>query len=157
MSQDFTGLAIQDGDEDVQAAAPSTLVRIAGRAATLTGVFTVVLGFQTLANIRLVGIFAVAPFAQLLFGVALAVAGWKLSRGRGWAAIASAVLAALTVLATLGFSITALLGGYVSLMPVFVIFSGVVSAVMAGIGIGECLRGDKARERLAAQGLDMGL
>jgi putative effector of murein hydrolase len=117
----------------------------------------VVLGLQTFVNIRLVGLFAVAPFVQLLFGAGLAVSGWMLSRGRGWAAISSAALGALTVLSTIVFSVTALFGGYVTLMPVFVIISGVAGAIMAGVSIGECLRGDKARERLAAQGLDMGL
>lgn len=154
---DLHGLAINDGDDDVQAAAPSTLVRIAGRVCTAAGVFTVVLGLQTLVNVRLIGVFAVAPFAQLLFGVALAVGGWMLSRGRGWAAIASTVLAALTVLATLAFAVTALVGGYVTFMPVFVIIGGVAGAVMAGLSIGECLRADRARERLQAQGLDLGL
>lgn len=153
----FEGLAISDGDEDVQAAAPSTLVRIAGRVSTLAGVFSIVLGLQSFVNIRLVGFFAIAPFAQILLGLGLAICGWMLSRGRGWAAIGSAALGAVTVLSTIVFSVTALLGGYVTLMPVFVIISGVAGAVMAGVGIGECLRADKARERLAAQGLDMGL
>ncbi len=143
--------------DDADLAAPSLLVRIAGRVVLVAGVFTVLLGVQTLSNLRMVGLWMVVPPLQLLGGAAMAVCGWKLSRARGWAALAALIVSALSAVTTTLWSVVALLNGYVSLLSFMVVVGGVAGAVMAGLTIGECRRADAARARLAEQGLDMGL
>lgn len=147
-----------DAEElDAALASPSLLVRIAGRVALVSGVFTLLLGVQTLSNLRFAGLWAVVPVLQLVCGAGLAVSGWKLSRARGWAAISATALGALTALGTTTWTVMALLAGYVSLLSFMVVLGAVASAVMAGITIGECRRADGARARLEEQGLNLGL
>lgn len=143
--------------DDAELAAPSLLVRVAGRVVLVAGAFTVLLAVQTLSNIRMVGLWSIVAPLQLLFGVGMAVSGWKLSRARGWAAVASLVASALCALCTTAWSVVALINGYVSLLSFMVVVGGVAGAVMAGLTIAECRRADAARARLAEQGLDMGL
>lgn len=123
----------------------------------LLGVFTLLYAVQSLSNLRFFSWHWVMPALLLLVGAASAAVGWKLSRARGWAAIAGFVLAALTALLVGAFTVVALTWGYFSLLSVMVELAALVGGLMAALSIGVCQRTDRARAVLARDGLDLGV
>jgi hypothetical protein len=144
-------------EPDIQAAAPPLVAVIAGRVGLVLGVFTLLLGVQTLSNMRFASWHVVLPILMLPLGAGSAVSGWSLSRGRGWAAIAMTALAPLTGLFVSVWTVLALTWGYFSLLSPMVAFAALVTLLLAALSIGVCRRSDRARAQLLAQGFDLGV
>jgi hypothetical protein len=143
-------------DHDLAALSPFWPKVAAGLVAT-TGLCAVLGSLQTWMTVELFDAWMIAPIVDALLGVAAIAVAARLVSARRWAAIASLVLASLLVLATGVWAVYAL---SVRLFAVFIIVAPVIavpSAVLAGVSLGACDRADKARERLAAQGLELGL
>lgn len=151
----FTPNSAQE-DADISAAAAPLVSILGGRVVVVLGVFTALLGVQSLANLHFFGWHWLLPASMLPGGVAAVVCGWKLSRGRGWAAVASTALAAGVAVLTAGWTVLALTWGYFSLLSPLVGFASVVAGLLSALSIGACLRTDAARARLLADGLDLG-
>jgi hypothetical protein len=149
--------AFTDADADIRAAAPPLVAVLGGRVALVLGVFTVLLGAQSLGNLRFVSWYWLLPLAMLPLGVASVISGWKLSRGRGWAAIAVVALAGFLGLFVSGWTLLALTFGYFSMLSPMVAMAAFVAALLAGLAIGPCRRADAARAKLLSEGLDLGV
>jgi bacteriorhodopsin len=146
-----------EGDADIAAAAAPTTAVIAGRVGLALGVFTLLLGGQSLSNLRFMSWVIAIPILMLPLGLAVLVSGWQLSRARGWAAIACAVLAAVIGFVDLGWTVLALTFGYFSALSFIVGVAAFVVLLLAVLSIGACRRADEARARLLAQGFDLGV
>lgn len=135
---------------------PSLLVKLAGRIVLVAGGLMALMGVQSL-TLWFAGMFAVVPYVQIALGVAVAVMGWMLNRGRGWAAIAGSVCAGVMALFNTLWIVWALSNGYFTLMSLIVIPFAVGGSVLAALAVRPCQRADAARARLAAEGLDLGM
>jgi bacteriorhodopsin len=149
--------AIDPGDADIQAATPPLTAVFAGRVSLALGVFTILLGAQSLSNLRFASWIIVIPIVMLPLGLAALVSGWQLSRARGWAAITCTVLAAFDLFLTMAWTVLALTFGYFSMLSVIVGMSAFLVLLLAVLSIGACQRADQARARLSAQGFDLGV
>jgi len=146
-----------DADADIQAAAPPQVAVLGGRVGLVLGVFTGLLGAQSLSNLRFVSWYWLLPALMLPLAAATIACGWKLSRARGWAAIATTVLAVLVGLLVTVWTVLALTFGYFSLLSPMVALAAFITALLAGLSIGPCRRADEARARLLDAGLDLGV
>jgi len=144
-------------DAEIAAAAPPLTAVVAGRIVLVLGVFSALFGVQSLTNLRFLSWHWVLPLSIVLFGAGALLSGWKLSRGRGWASVASFVLAAVIALVTAVFSVLALSWGYFSLLTLMVELAALVGGLLAALSIGPCQRADRARAALAGQGLELGV
>ena len=144
-------------DAEISAAAPPLVAVVAGRVLLVLGVFTVLYGAQSLTNLRFLSWHWLLPALLVPVGLVSATVGWKLSRARGWAAVAGFVLAALTALLTAAFTLLALTWGYFSLLSVMVGLAAVVGALLSALSIAACQRTDRARAALAEQGFELGV
>lgn len=142
-------------DEDLAACSPSLLVKAAGAACMVTGLFVALQAFQ-LWGFVLVGAVALVPFVMLALGVAAIVLGFYVLRLRGWAAAGSTGLCGLIVLAQSAWVLYALSHGFVSLVAFGVPPLALAATVLCGVAIPPCFRADLARRRLAEDGLSTG-
>ncbi|GMV17685.1 MAG: hypothetical protein HS104_32205 [Polyangiaceae bacterium] len=152
-----TPRASAQADAEISAAAPPLVAVVAGRVVLVLGVFTVLYAVQSLTNLRFLSWHWLLPALLLPLGVASAVVGWKLSRARGWAAVAGFVLCAVTALLTGAFTLLSLSWGYFSLLSLIVGLAAFVGGLLAALSIGACQRADRARAALAEQGFDLGV
>lgn len=144
-------------DAEIAAAAPPLVAVVAGRVVLVLGIFTVLYGVQSLTNLRFLSWHWVLPALLVPLGAASAVVGWKLSRARGWAAVAGFVLSAATALSTGAFTVLALTWGYFSMLSLMVGLAALVGGLLAALSIGACQRADRARAALAEQGFELGV
>lgn len=153
----FHAPPVSDADADIRAAAAPAVAVLAGRIGLALGLFSGLLAAQSLLNLRFVSLVWLLPAALFPLALVTVVAGWKLSRGRGWAAIATTVLAVVLGLLVSVWTLLALTFGYFSLLSPMVALAALVSALLAGLSLGPCRRADEARARLLAAGLDFGV
>jgi Ca2+/Na+ antiporter len=132
-------------------------VKIGGGTLLLLGVLTLVLCLQTALAVRfnVIG----APIVLMMFAIGLAAAllGFYLTRGSGKAAVSGTVLAGVSfflLAAWVGFS---LYNGLLSLLAMALLPLSLLAATFCALSVGWARRADQARERLRAQGLDLGL
>lgn len=149
--------AAPTADVDIQAATPPLVAVLAGRVGLALGVFTALLGAQSLSNLRFVSWHWLVPAAMLPLAVGAGVSGWKLSRARGWAAIATTALSIVIGLWVSGWTVLALTFGYFSMLSPMVALASFLTALLSVLSIGPCRRADAARARLLADGLDLGV
>jgi len=135
---------------------PTVLVKAAGRIVLVAGGLMALMGLQSL-GLRFAGVFVVVPYLQIVLGLAAAVMGWMLNRGRGWAAMAGAFCSVALAFFNIVWIVWALSNGYFTLMSLIVLPFAVVGSVLAALSVAPCKRADAARARLAADGLDLGL
>lgn len=147
----------QSADADLQHAAAPAVAVLAGRVGLALGLFTVLLGLQSLTNLRFASFHWLIPALMLPLGGSVVLAGWKLSRGRGWAAIAVLALASFTALCVASWTLLALTFGYFSMLSPMVLLAAFLTGLLAALAIGPCRRSDEARARLLREGLDLGL
>ncbi|HYQ04687.1 MAG TPA: hypothetical protein VER96_38700 [Polyangiaceae bacterium] len=159
MNQQY-GAAMNSGDTqdaDLQAVTVPSQVKIGGGTLLLWGVLTLVLCLQTALAVRFTAI--TTPIVLLMFALGLSGAwfGFKLTRGSGKAAVSGVVLTGVSFFlfaAWVGFS---LYNGLLSLLAILLLPLSLLAALFCGLSVSWARRADQARERLRAQGLDLGL
>ena len=144
-------------DADLQAITVPSSVKVGGGSLLVLGVLTLVLCLQTSLVVRFNAIST--PIVLLMFAIGLssALLGYYLTRGSGRAAVSGTVLAGVSffLLATwVGFS---LYNGLFSLLAISLLPLSLLAATFSALSISWARRADQARERLRAQGLDLGL
>jgi len=144
-------------DADLQAVTVPSQVKIGGGTLLLWGVLTLVLCLQTALAVRFTAI--TTPIVLLMFALGLSGAwlGFKLTRGSGKAAVSGVVLTGVSfflLAAWVGFS---LYNGLLSLLAISLLPLSLLAALFCGLSVSWARRADQARERLRAQGLDLGL
>jgi hypothetical protein len=151
-----TGVEAEREAADLAAIAPPLLARVAGGALALAGFFTSLLGVQTASIARFHGVWAVAIVVMFALGAATFLAGVKVARLRGWAAVLGTTSAGLTALLGAGWALFSLLSGLLSLLAFGVVPLAAVAGGLAATVIGAGLRADAARARLRDAGLEAG-
>jgi hypothetical protein len=149
-----TGTATED---DIAAAVPPLLARLAGGATALAGAIVGLTGAQTLLIVTVRGAMALAPPLMGVIGLAEMVIAVMVFRSRAWAvvlAIGSGTLLAITSTVWLVFSVAHGLFSLVALGAPLVSVAAIIFAVLA---VGPSQRATAARERLKAQGMNLGI
>ena len=144
-------------DADLQAVTVPSSVKIGGGTLLLLGVLTLVLCLQTALAVRFNAI--TTPIVLLMFalGLACALLGFYLTRGSGKAAVFGTALAAGAFFLLAGWVGFSLYNGLLSLLAIALLPLSLLAATFCGLSISWSRRADLARERLRAQGLDLGL
>lgn len=151
------GTRPHDAEEDIAAATPPTIARIAGGLLALAGIVVTLTGAQTLAMVTIRGPLAVVPYVLALLGVVEIAAGTLVFRARAWGAIGAVVSSALDLLAS-GFWLLVSMGhGLLSLYALASPFVVIVAGIMAVVAMGPCERASAARRRLRDAGMDLGI
>ena len=143
-------------DHDLAALSPFW-PKVAAALLAVAGLCALLGSFQTWITVDIMDAWVIVPVLDALLGVAGIAVAARLVGARRWAAIAALVLAALLTLATGVWCIFALTH---LLYAVFIIVApplSVFATLLAAVSISACDRADKARERLRAQGLELGL
>jgi hypothetical protein len=132
--------------------------KVAAGLAAVGGLCGVLGSLQTWMTVEILDdAWTFAPIANALFGVALIACAVRLAVARRWAAIASLVLSAILTLTSGAWCVYAVMN---RLYAVFILLAPpmcILGTVLTAISIAACDRAEKARDRLAAQGLELGL
>ena len=156
--QPLPGALPQRNTEDLDLAALSPFIsKVAAGLVATTGLCALLGSLQTWMTVDFFDAWVVMPIFDALFGVACIAIAARLVGARRWAAIAALVCSALLALLSAGFCVFALTHG---LFAVFIIVTPVLALpalIVSAASIGACDRAEKARARLAAQGLELGL
>lgn len=156
--QTGVGSSIADAeDADLQAVTVPSSVKVGGGTLLLLGVLTLVLCLQTSLAVRFTA--TSTPIVLLMFAVGLACAllGFYLTRGSGRAAVSGTVLAGVSFFLLAGWVGFSLYHGLLSLLALALLPLSLLAAIFCALAISWARRADLARERLRAQGLDLGL
>jgi hypothetical protein len=151
------GTRPQSAEEDIAAATPPAVARIAGGLVALAGIVVTLTGAQTLAMVTIRGPLAVVPYALALLGVGEIVAGTLVFRARAWGAIAAVGSSAIDLLASGAWLIVSVGHGLLSLYALASPCVAIVAGIMAFVAMGPCERASAARRRLREQGMDLGI
>jgi hypothetical protein len=151
------GTRPQNAEEDIAAATPPLIARIAGGLVALAGLVLALTGVQTLAMVTIRGSLSMVPYVLALLGVIEIAAGTLVFRARAWGAIAAIGMSFVAVL-TSGFWLLVSMGhGLLSLYAMASPFVSLVGGIMAIVAMGPCERASAARRRLREQGMDLGI
>lgn len=129
--------------------------KIAGRVGLLTGVFGCVLAAQTIAVLRTS---MQIPVGGLMFvlNVAVAYAGFRVSRGSGKGALLAICVASANIATSGAWFVFALMNGMLSPLTFFVFMLSVITVAASAVALPVLRKIDEARARLRAEGLDAG-
>jgi hypothetical protein len=144
-------------DEHDLAALSPFWPKVAAAMVALAGVCAVLGSLQTWTTVDIATEIAAGPILDAVLGVACIILATRLLGARRWAAIASLATTALLTLASGVWCVFAVSNTFIA---VFVLLAPVMSLAatgLAGVSIGACDRADRARARLAAQGLELGI
>ena len=151
------GTRPQNAEEDIAAATPPVIARIAGGLVALAGIVVALTGLQTLAMVTIRGPLAMVPYVLALLGVTEIAAGTLVFRARSWGAIAAIATSVVNVLVTGLWLLVSMGHGLLSLYAMASPFVSMVGCIMAIVAMGPCERASAARRRLREQGMDLGI
>jgi len=145
-------------DSDVAATAPTTMVKVAASLQALCGLFWALAGLQSVVSLTFRSPFVGAmPWLMIVGGIAMIALGAKIYRAHGTAAIAGAMLGAVCALAMASWFIGTMMIGVFSCISLLVMPLALGACITAVLAIGPSRQASAARQRLADQGLDLGL
>jgi hypothetical protein len=144
-------------EEDIAAATPPSIARIAGGLVALAGIVVALTGAQTLAMVTIRGPLAIAPYALALLGVIEIAASTYVFRARAWGAIAAVASSAVDLLASGLWLLVSVGHGLLSLYALASPCVALAAGIMAFVAMGPCERASAARRRLRDQGMDLGI
>jgi hypothetical protein len=151
-------IAPKSADEHDLAALSPFMPKVAAAIAAVGGLCGVLGSLQTWMTVDITDdAWYFAPIVDALFGVAAIACAVRLASARRWAAIAVLVLCALLTLTSGAWCVYAVMN---HLYAVFILLAPpmcLVGTALTAVSIAACDRAERARERLAAQGLDLGL
>jgi hypothetical protein len=143
-------------DLTIQAAQVPSGVRVAGGFVLGAGVLSLLLGIQVWTGFQVPTSVRPLIHAVVTLGASAAVSGASLLRGRLWAAIAGLAASSLLALASAAWLYASFTGGLLSLFALACPAVAVFGTLAAALSIAPCRKIAAARERLRAEGLDLG-
>lgn len=143
-------------EEDIAAITPTPMAKIGGGGLMVAGLFTLVLAAQTATMLLLRGVVLLILAAMFSLGTAALVLGWKVTRMRGWAALAGSIVSAALCIAALAWLVFSFLNGVFSLLAIGIVPLSGLACALSGLCIDRCQKADIARARLKEDGLDVG-
>ncbi|MCA9643919.1 MAG: hypothetical protein H6718_30370 [Polyangiaceae bacterium] len=150
------GLNVPAGADDIELARPKTVVNAAVLALCGSGVLSILLVLQMLANFRIRGIASVILYSLLLLGAGNLIVGLQLRRLVRWAAPASVIVSTLTALVSIAWGLTSLMGLVFSLLAPLSSLACCSACLLSFLARKDALVGASARERLRSGGFDLG-
>lgn len=146
-----------DSARDIAEASPPVIARVAGGVVALAGLLVLLTGAQTLAMVTMRGALVVAPWVLVVLGAAELVLGTLVFRARAWGVLSAIALSFLLVAVGGAWLMFSLSQGLVQLYGFAAPCVAVAAAVMALLAMGPAQRATAARQRLKAQGMDLGI
>ena len=143
-------------EEDLVTIVPTTIAKAGGGSQMFVGLFGLVLALQTSSIVQFRGLQQLILPTMVLFALLLLGTGWKTLKGRGSAAFVGAILAAFYGLLGLVWLVYSFSNALFSLVALFLGPASLVAAILTALAVGAGRRADDARERLRAQGMDVG-
>jgi hypothetical protein len=151
-------IAPKSSDEHDLAALSPFLPKVAASIGAVGGLCALLGALQTWMTVDILDdAWYFAPIANAIFGVVTIACAVRLASARRWAAIAVLVGCALLTLTSGAWCVYAVMN---RLYAVFIILAPpmcLTGTALTAVSIGACDRAEKARARLAAQGLELGL
>jgi hypothetical protein len=145
-------------EDDIAAAAPPLLARVAGGIVVLAGLVVALTGTQTLVILdRIYWPYSLGPYSQLALGVPALFVGALVFRARAWAALGAIGLSVLLTLVSTLWLYVSVTHGLVSLFALGSPFVAMAALVLSILALGPCQRATEARARLTAQGMNLGI
>jgi hypothetical protein len=144
-------------EDDIAAAVPPVIARVAGGAIALAGGAVALTGVQTLLMMTIRGPLAYVPYAMLLLGAPHLVLAAMVLRARDWAVLASIAGTVLLTLVSGAWAVVCVTHYVFSLYVVASPCVSVVGGILAFIALGPCRQASAARARLRAQGMNLGI
>jgi len=148
--------SVSGSDEDLSAIRPGVSDRVGGSALMLAGFFTVLLGIQTYVVVRLVAWTVLVVVTMFVVGLCSLYFGFKVTRRRGWAAVAGTASGGLTAMLGVVWLVFSLFNGLLSLLALGVVPLAAAAAGLSATRIAAGRRADAARARLEEAGLEAG-
>lgn len=143
-------------EADLQALSPFW-PKVAAALSAIGGLCAVLGSLQTWTTVDIDSAAAALPIVDALLGVASIAVATRLVSARRWAAITALVLQALLVLTSGAFGIFAFANGFIAVFVILAPMMCLAGTGLSAASIGACDRAEKARDRLAAQGLELGI
>jgi hypothetical protein len=150
-------IAPKSADEHDLAALSPFLPKVAASLGAVGGLCALLGSLQTWMTVDIEDWMNAVPIVDAIFGVAAIACAVRLAGARRWAAITELVLSAILMLTSGAWCLYATFNG---LYAVFILLAPpmcFVSVILSAVSIASCDRADKARARLASQGLELGL
>jgi hypothetical protein len=150
-------IAPKSADEHDLAALSPFLPKVAASISAVGGLCAALGSFQTWMTVEIEDAWFIVPVLNAIFGVIAIACAVRLASARRWASIVVLVCCALLTLTTGAWAVYAVMN---QLYAVFIILAPpmcLVGTALTGVSIAACDRAEKARARLAAQGLELGL
>ena len=144
-------------ETDIKAAQPPAVVRAGGGAVLGAGALVLLVSLQTFTGFTLNTAATAILLVVTLLGLASAVAGLRLMRARAGSAVVGLVASGLLFLASTGWLLFSVSGRLFSLFALLAPVVAFLAIVLSAASLGPCRRVSQARERLAAQGLRLGM
>jgi hypothetical protein len=145
-------------DEHDLAALSPFWPKVAAAMTALGGLCAILGSLQTWTTVEIESAaMAALPAVDAIIGVACIATATRLVSARRWAAITALVLAALLTLLSGVWGIYALTNGFIAVFVILAPPMCLAATAIDAASIGACDRAEKARDRLSAQGLDLGI
>ncbi len=144
-------------EEDVALAAPTVMIRAAAGVLALTGLLTALTGLQTLLSVAVFGVFSVAPYLQLAFGVATIALAFYLGRARDWAALFGLGVSGALLALNGAWLVFSFANAFFSLFALVSAFAPLGTGILVLLAAADVRRASQARRRLQKSGLDLGI
>lgn len=134
-----------------------TFPKVAAGFTLLSGVLGVLNAIQTLITVHIYSLWFVMPYVLIALGAGLVYLAKNLFTARRWAAVGVLAIGAVLGLASTAWLYFAVTHGFIALYAVWTPMGALVSVLLAAFSIPACDRATLARQRLAAQGMNLGL
>ena len=144
-------------DDDLTYSQPTPLVKIASGFLAVSSGFQVLLAAQTWGIARISGVMGAFPYVFAVLGlVGLGIASQSV-RFRAWAVMSGTAIAALSMLLSGAWLVFSLMHMLVSLIALGLPAAWLATGLLLALSVRGALRADEARERLAREGLSLGV
>ena len=150
-------LAPRTSDEVDLAALTPFWPKVAAALVALAGVCGFLGSLQTWMTVEISTEMAAFPVVDALLGVACIGLATRLLSARRWAAVASVVVAALLTLSSGVWCVYAVANRFIAVFVLLAPMMSLAATALAAVSLGACDRAERARDRLAAQGLELGI
>lgn len=123
----------------------------------VAGLSTVLSSLQTWLMVRFAGVLVAAPWLVLVMGVFAIYLGAKLAGAHRWAAVTTVAYAGVLFVVTTAWAIVTFLFHFTAFFLLLSPVASVTALVLAVVAIPTCDRAERARARLAQQGIELGV
>jgi hypothetical protein len=144
-------------EDDIAAATPPLLAKVAGGVIALAGAVVGLTGLQTMMIVNMRGPAAAAPYVLALLGVAHLFVGAVVFRARVWGALCALGGTFLIMVLSAVWLVFSIGHGLLSLYALGAPVVSTAALVFAILALGPCQRASAARKRLQAQGMNLGI